>query len=379
MKLRRRGVLIAGFGAWMMLAQSPVSQEQIDQLRNLGKAFYENPATQAQAAEQFRRAMELSRNAPRDRVNYGLALLRTGKTQEGIAELQRAQQQDPSIPQTWFNLGIALKREADLDGALTELQGMAKLVPNDPVTHYQIGSILKAKGDAGGAIREFERARDLNPRLAAPHFQLYGLYRAATRTDDAAGELRVFQDLKKQQEGAAVPEDMEWSAYAEIYDPVTAEAHATPPPILYRATKIADGFSGAAALGSDVIAWSPEQAAIFRNGRERLNNTGIEGLRGVVAIAPGDFDNDGAPDLCVLTRSGAELYKNTNGKFRKVADLAKGNFRQALWIDYDHDYDLDLLLVGEPSRLLRNNGAAGFSDESARFPFATARGLEAIA
>ena len=43
--------------------------------------------------------------------------------------------------------------------------------------------------------------------------------------------------------------------------------------------------------------------------------------------------------------------------------------RQAVWLDYDHDYDLDLFLIGDDSRLLRNNGEAGFSDETSRFPF----------
>ena len=46
----------------------------------------------------------------------------------------------------------------------------------------------------------------------------YGIYRQMDRAADAARELSVFQELKKQQEGAAVPEDMEWNVYAEIYD-----------------------------------------------------------------------------------------------------------------------------------------------------------------
>ena len=99
---------------------------------------------------------------------------------------------------------------------------MARLVPDEPVTHYQMGTILKAQGDPQAAIKQFEIARDLDPLLAAPHFQLYGLYRQAQRPEDAAKELRAFQQLKKSQEGAAVPEDMAWSWYAEIYDPVDA-------------------------------------------------------------------------------------------------------------------------------------------------------------
>jgi hypothetical protein len=98
----------------------------------------------------------------------------------------------------------------------------------------------------------------------------------------------------------------------------------------------------------------------------------------VISIAPGDFDNDGLPDLCVITARGAELFHNTNGTFRKQSDLANGSFRQAVWIDFDHDYDLDLALLGDHPKLLRNNGSAGFSDETARFPFVAGQALEGV-
>src|ERR1051325_733077 len=54
--------------------------EQLQVYRNLGKAFYENPTTQQQAVEQFQKALELAPDSVRERVNYGLALLRAGKT-----------------------------------------------------------------------------------------------------------------------------------------------------------------------------------------------------------------------------------------------------------------------------------------------------------
>ena len=113
----------------------------------------------------------------RERLNYGLALLRVGEMARGIAELEKVQKQDPKLPHTWFNLGVAYKRESEFDKALVEFQEMARLVPTEPVTHYQIGTLLKMKGETADAIKQFEAARNLNPLLAAPHFQLYGLYR----------------------------------------------------------------------------------------------------------------------------------------------------------------------------------------------------------
>jgi tetratricopeptide (TPR) repeat protein len=367
---------------------SRAGEELLWRYRNLGKAFYENPTTQQQAVEEFRKALALAPASARETLNYGLALVRAGRAAEGIAQLEKAQKLDPKLPHTWFNLGIAFKKQAEFDRALAQFRQMERLVPDEPATHYQLGALYKLGNDLAAAAREFERARDLNPRLAAPHFQLYGVYRQADRAEDAARELQEFQELKKQQEGAAVAEDMEWSVYAEIYDVPPAPAAAPPAAAVYRDEKLAAGFTGdgagAVALAVDggarpsLIAWGNGRATLFRNGVKAADDSGLEDLRDVVSIAPGDFDNDGLPDLCVVTARAALLYRNTGGRFRLHSELARGAFRKAVWIDYDHDYDADLVLVGDDFRLLRNNGDAGFSDESKRFPFARGRALDAV-
>ncbi len=74
--------------------------ERLWHYRNLGKAYYENPATQTKAVDEFRKALEMAPQSARERLNYGLALLRAGKTNEGVAELERVQKQDPKLPHT---------------------------------------------------------------------------------------------------------------------------------------------------------------------------------------------------------------------------------------------------------------------------------------
>src|SRR5664279_3120046 len=237
---------LCGIG-WMLSAPlSRAGEDLLWRYRNLGKAFYENPTTQQQAVEEFRKALGLAPNSARETLNYGLALLRAGDVAEGIAQLQKAQKLDPTLPHTWFNLGIAFKKQAEFDRALPQFQEMARLVPNEPVTHYQLGALHKLANETPAATAEFERARDLNPRLAAPHFQLYGLYRQANRPEDAAAELAKFQELKKQQEGAAVPEDMEWSVYSEIYDVPPSPAAPPPAAAVYREQTLSPGFGGEA-------------------------------------------------------------------------------------------------------------------------------------
>ncbi len=371
---------------WLALGQS-LNDPRLWEHRNLGKAFYENPTTHREAVEELHKALLLAPNSIREQLNYALAQLRQGDVKDAIARLEKVQKRNPVLPHTWFNLGIIYKKENETDKALAQFRQLVKLTPNEPAAHYQLGTLEKAKEDSAAAIAQFEAARDLNPQLAAPHFQLYGLYRQAGRAEQAAAELRIFQEIKKQQEGAAVPEDMEWCQYAELYDPIDAPPSAPLPSPVYREEKLGAGFEGPGSgvttlLGADgkpdLIAWSANRTAWFRGGRTLVENSGLETLRDVLFIAPGDFDNDGRPDLCVVTSSGAALYHNEGTRFVKRADLASGAFRKAVWIDYDHDYDEDLILIGDDSRLLRNNGEAGFSDETKRFPFAAGRALDAV-
>ncbi len=362
----------------------PNVREQVWHHRNLGKAYYENPMTQLKAVEEFKQALTLAPGSTRDRVNYGLALLRAGKTAEAITELQRAQKEDSSIPHTWFNLAIAYKKEFQHPNAIEQFEGMLKLVPNEPVSHYNLGIEFKLTGKPELALQHFLLAVQLSPNFAAPHFQLYNAYRELGRKEDAARELESFNVIKKRKAGTAVSEDPEWSYYSEIYDVVELDQDfdrgASSPALKFQPTKVASGVDAATAGMAildfdgdgtpDLLVWSENGILILKNGVAPVAKTGLENLKGIVSVAPGDFNNDGLPDLAVLTHASALLYVNHNGQFEPYpAKLPEGAFTKAVWLDYDHDYDLDLVLLGSKSVLLRNDGIAGFSDQTSSFPF----------
>ncbi len=361
--------------AWLVLRAATVDPK-IDLLwhyRNLGKAFYENPTTQKEAVEEFRKALELQPTSVRERVNYALALLRAGETQTAVAEFEKAQKQDPAIPHTWFNLGIVAKKEGDTPRAIEELEQMEKLVPGDSKTHYNLGVLYKQGGDKTKAIAELELAAKLDSNFAAPHLQLYNLYRQTNRAPESAQELKKFQELKALQAGAVLAEDAEANNYSEIYDPIDLPAGATAAvEPKYTDKTIAQNVSGFAPLDRErVIAWSAAGAAIYPGA------TAVISANDILYIAPGDFDNDGLLDLCVVRRSGVDLYRNANGKYQKVnAAMPAGRFERAIWLDYDHDNDMDLILLGQDSALMRNNGSAGFSDETKSFPFVNGRAVD---
>jgi len=371
-------LIVVGSVWYAPVAHSAGSGEALEHHRNLGKAFFENPTTHLEAIAEFKKALDLAPDSTREKLNYALSLLHGNRVPEGIALLEQVQKLDASLPHTWFNLGVYYKKSDQPEKAQVQFEQLAKLVPDEPIVHYQLGTVYRAAGRAEDAIREFEKASRLNPLLAGARFQLYNMYRQAGRREDAARELAIFQKIKKDTEGAAIPEDVDWCNYAEIYDPPRPSTAVAGKPV-YEDRVVGDA-SGMLAIDAgsaghvDLIAWSSSGVTLYRSGVEKVADSGLDKITGVISVAAGDFDNDGFNDLCVLTESGAKFYRNEKGHFVPFdAALPAGRFTQAIWIDYDHDYDLDLLLLGEKPALLRNQGKAGFEDRTADFPFVAAR------
>jgi hypothetical protein len=62
------------------------------------KAFYENPTTGAEAVTEFRRALNPAPNSTREKLNYALALLKAGNSDDAVDLLKKVQKQDSAPP-----------------------------------------------------------------------------------------------------------------------------------------------------------------------------------------------------------------------------------------------------------------------------------------
>jgi tetratricopeptide (TPR) repeat protein len=367
----------------------PPDQNVLERHRNLGKAFYENPTTKAEAVGEFQQAFKIAPDSARDKLNYALALLRVdGREPEAVKFLEEVQRKDPSLPHTWFNLGIYYKRRGDVNRAIAQFEGMIARAPDEPIGHYQLGTLYQQEKRNDAARAQFETAAGLDPQLAAARFQLYNLYRIAGNAAQANRYLAEFQDLQKLQKTWVIPEDSAWCSYAEIYDPPRTGGRFALQVTQFTETRL-PGTVDAATAGltlidstgngqTDLLVWSSQGIQLFQRGQQLAAGTGLEGLTGVIDVAPGDFNNDGLMDLCVLTGAGPQLYLNTGGKFvRQQAKLPARRFERAVWLDYDHDYDLDLVLLGPEPALMRNQGAAGWEDRAGDFPFVNGQVMSA--
>jgi Flp pilus assembly protein TadD len=389
---RRQCIALAAMALFPLSCarQQPRDESALARHRNLGKALYENPTTKVQAVTEFKQALDIAPDSARDKLNYALALLKVeGHEQEAVKLLQEVQKQDPSLPHTWFNLGIYYSRRGDTARAVAQFEGMVKLTPNEPIAHYQLGTLYRQLNRNDAARDQFEIAAKLDPQLAGARFQLFNLYRISGNAEQAKRYLADFQRLQQLQKTWVIPEDTSWCNYAEIYDPPEARpsgnavaiSEYTDTPLPGMVDAATGGLTPIDSTGSgqtDLLVWSSRGIELFIRGRQPASKTGLEAVKDVIGVAPGDFDNDGLMDLCVLTAKGPQLFRNTGGKFiPRQANLPHRRFDAAVWIDYDHDYDLDLVLLGPHSALMRNQGAlsnpGGWEDRTGDFPFIDGR------
>lgn len=393
--LAHLAILVVACAVFQALPEvsAQADQEQLWRSRNLGKALFETPTSVAQAPLELKKAADLAPGSFADRANYGMALLRAGQTEAGVVELLKAQKQDPQSPHTWFNLGIAYKRLGRLPDAIRQFERMVELVPDEPVSHYNLGYLYRQAERVPEAVKQFEIAARLNPNLVAPRFAIFDYYRLNGGEQQAAAALATLLEVRKRLETAGGTEDMEWSFYAELVDPVRPAGLARKQePVQeprFERRKLAGSAdpasAGMLALDSDgdrrpdLLVWSKSGVRLFRRGRDPMAESGLGDLKEVVSVAAGDFDNDGLADLCILTAQAAMLYHNARGRFEKnPVVLPSGPFVRAVWLDFDHDYDLDLFLFGPKPALFRNTGT-GFEDYTGHFPFAAGAIEDAMA
>lgn len=120
----------------------------------------------------------------------------------------------------------------------------------------------------------------------------------------------------------------------------------------------------------DVVSAAPGGLRVVTNlSGARTDSTGAFALAcacRALAANPADMDNDGDPDLLVLTDARPQVHRNEAGRFVRLADAAlvgwPDDAAAAVWIDVDRDALLDLVFAraAAPPVALRNgNGSFG--------------------
>src|SRR6266545_4369988 len=357
-------------------------------------------------------------NAPKDPLGYanlGLTYLRGGRFAEAEVQLKRARRLAPTNPEVGLIVaklysltGRASEARATLEGlprdakvlyALARLDSLnparlrevLTLAPANLAVRLELVDLYTRRGAADSALRHLEdvrRLRPASPPEAKPHLdRAIDLLALGSGQIDSARVavdrfLRIMELTAPYQ---AALRDVAWTEGPLVGRPILAfnpQTLITTRGLLRTGRQAAVQFTdvtGEAGLtaqgtalalgdydgdGEDNLFVAPASFYTVHGGF--ISNVSLQAGVALPASTTdatfADFDNDGWLDLFALGGNGrGYLFRNDEtGQFTDVTAAARvgdsGDARKALFVDLDHDGDLDLLLIGEgATRVYRNN------------------------
>jgi tetratricopeptide (TPR) repeat protein len=390
--------LVVALAACLILlgVDSPSNPTEAARLNNLGVA-YMNQQLFDKALKAFEAAAAADPALKATELNRGIALLNLQKLDEARPVLEKAAKDDPRNARAWFNLGLYYRNAGGAELALEAFRRVTEIDANDADSWYFLGATYAQLKNFPEALEAFEHALKIDPLHASAQFGMARAYQQAGQADSAHAAMKRFQYVTESKLGAPISlaygeqgkyslaEDSPLTAQkvpteiAVRFVDVTAEAGLTSS--AKSSTAETDGNElghGACFLDYDndgkIDIFIPEGNSVA-GGMTLYHNIGgrfedattkahLDPNTPAIGCTAGDYDNDGFPDLAITSTTGVVLLHNErNGEFKDVSAAAglTGGFAFGLvFVDYDHDGDLDLLRTGLTT-LWRNNGNGTFT------------------
>ena len=396
--LRTGAALLFCIALHSIAAADTTARQNAARLNNIGTSLMSQQLLQ-RAADKFDEAYKADPSLALAEMNKGIALLYLQKLPEAKLALEHSAQQDPNDPHTWYVLGLLYRSQNQLQPGIKAFQHVLALDPSSADSHYFLGSFQIELHDFAAAAVEFRAALALNPLHASAEFGLARALQRQGKTEEARAAFDRFRHLtgaklatpfshNYDEEGSlARAEDAPGGTLkagpmtpvsfseSEIAPKQASDAVTTPHP----GSACLIDLDGSGHPGLIVMGHGQEAVRAYRNNGAGTfdllppEQTGLKVSGDGVACAVGDFDNDGLPDIAFAMSDRVLLFRNLgHGKFEdvtKAAGIEPANHPSGIiFVDYDHDGDLDLFVTGSaengsgPNVLWRNNGNKTFTN-----------------
>ncbi|MCC7374515.1 MAG: VCBS repeat-containing protein [Verrucomicrobiales bacterium] len=382
--------LLAGCGK----AGAPAGDD-FQKLSSQGRGLYESGEA-AKAVEAFRKAADLMPTHPDARQNLAIALLRANDPASAAVQANELIRMNQNLGAAHFLLGAALLRQGKAEAALTELQVSKDIDRTVNATSYLLGRAHFELGHFEDAANLFDEVLQFETNHPSAYYNLSQSLTRLGKSDEAAKALESHRALLAQRGGASVdPSAVEAGDHTKIRVPFKLD----PPETKGLPVAFVDGTSSS--LGTDAgrfsgpigvldIGSNGSSDLFVRDGEAQfrllLNSGGrFQPAPNAAAVTPGahytrvlvgDLNRDRYEDLVVLGDRGLHAFRlATNGVMNDstaFSNLRNQPAEDGLMADLDFTGNLDLVLLTPTNRavkVLRNLGNMYFTNGTASSGF----------